>query len=139
MNQNQPHRPKPKEICSKVREALEAIEEDNIQIIDDRHNQEALELCQATDMEDVFDFVKMFLEEITAIGPEKCFNEGNPRGTAERSYHKGYTDVFLFPYAWDSPSMQKRLYLKFGIRKKSKNRPHQILTYFHLDCHEDRP
>lgn len=137
MNQSQPYRPSNKEIYSKVNAALEAVDLNNIQIIDERHNQEALELCHANTMDDVFDYVKMFLEEIKSIGPVQCFNEARPSGTVERSYHN--TAIFLFPYAWDSPSMQKRLYLKFGILKKSKHRPHQILTYFHLDCHEDRP
>lgn len=139
MNQSQPYRPSNKEICNKVQDALEAIELNNIQIIDDRHNQEALEICHATNMDAVFDYVKVFLEEIKSIGPVQCFNEAKPSGKVECSYHRGYSDVFLFPYAWDSAYMQKRLYLKFGILKKSKRRPHQLLTYFHLDCHEDRP
>jgi hypothetical protein len=139
MNQHNPHYPLTTEICNKVYEALEAVELDNIEIINDRHNQEAIEICEASSMDEVFDFIKVFLEEIKNIGPVQCFYAAKPSGIADRCYHPGFDDIFLFPYAWDSPSMGQRIYLKFGIRKKSKKRPHQLLTYFHLDCHEDRP
>lgn len=131
---NQPRAPSSREIINKVQEALDALNDNSIEIVDPRHNAEALELCEAQSMDELFDYIADFLKEIQDIGAEKCF----AKRTVEKSYHQGFADLELFSYAWESTLLNKRLYLKFGIRKPSEKRPLAVLTYCHLDCHESR-
>jgi len=128
------HAPSPKEICQKVETALAALEAGDYQIIADRHNQVAMDFLGAVDMEEVLDWAAVFLQEIKQIGPVACF----VGKYADRCSHTGFTDIFLFPYHWDSPSLGERVYLKFGI-KTVQTADGKTHTYYHLDCHEDQP
>jgi hypothetical protein len=128
------HEPSAKEKCQKIDAAIAAIEDGNISIIADRHNQLAMDFLAASDMEEVLDWVAVFLQEIKAIGPVSCF----AGRFAERCSHSGFNDLFLFPYHWNSPSLGERVYLKFGI-KTVQTPDDKTHTYYHLDCHEDQP
>ena len=116
---------------------MQAIEQNSIQIIDDWHNDEALQLCDTDDMDDVFKYIYGFLQEIQSAGAVDCFN--NTGTTVETSYHAGFTNIELFSYSWYSESFQEDLYLKFGTQNPTKSKPDQTLIYFHLDLHYDRP
>jgi hypothetical protein len=134
---SQPRQPSPKEITNKVSSAIKAIELNSIQVIDDRHNDEALILCDTRTMDDVFRYIYGFLAEIQDADPITCFN--NTGRNVEKSYHKGFKDLELFSYSWYSPSFEEMLYLKFATKKPTKSNPNQTLIYFHLDLHHDRP
>ena len=127
------HEPSAKEKCQKIDQAIAAINGDSIAIIADRHNQLAMDFLEADDMDEVLDWVAVFLREIKTLGPVQCF----VGRFAERCSHAGFNDLFLFPYHWDSPSLGERVYLKFGIRTVTgpDGKSH---TYCHLDCHEDK-
>jgi len=128
-------KPSHSEITNRVKDAITAIKAESVAIIDDRHDDEALQLCDAKNMDEVLDYVLMFLEEIEATGAYGCFAST----TVPKCSHKGFTDIELFGYSWFSTSFQEQLYLKFGIRKPTKKNPQYTLTYYHLDLHHDRP
>ncbi len=132
-NPNDRHEPSRKEKCQKIDQAIAAIEAGSIAIIADRHNQLAMEFLEAETMDDVLDWVAVFLQEIKNLDPACCF----VGRFAQRCNHPGFGDLFLFPYHWDSPSLEKRVYLKFGIQTVTQpdGKKH---TYCHLDCHEDQ-
>lgn len=127
------HEPSAKEKCQKIDQAIAAIDDGSIAIIADRHNQLAMDFLEAVDMDEVLDWVAVFLQEIKDIGPTQCF-VGRFADRCDR--HPAYNDLFLFPYHWNSPSLGERVYLKFGIRTVTgpDGKSH---TYCHLDCHED--
>ena len=129
--------PSDKEISNKISYALAAIGGNSIQIIDDRHNDEALQLCDTDDMETVFKYIYGFLQEIQKIGAVQCFHKTGK--TVEKSYHKGFKNIELFSYSWHSPLFKETLYLKFGTQNPTKSRKEETLIYFHLDLHYDRP
>ncbi len=125
--------PSGKEIWNHVTWAIEALEagEDFIRIIANKHNDEALEFLEVDNMNDVFRWVLVFLREIKDIGPRKCFV---PHGWADRCTESGYTDLFLYPYVFQSQYFTRTIYLKFAIRKtEDSETPH---LYCHLDLHE---
>jgi hypothetical protein len=127
-----PYVPRSKEIGKKVREAIQALEHGSYDIADENQNARTFDSLGVTTMEDVLERVLEFLDEIQALGPEKCYC--GIGGRVEFCNKKGYSDVRLYAYAWDSASMNKRMYLKFGIR----NRGAIIsFTYIHLSCHDD--
>ncbi len=128
------HEPSAHEKCQKIEQAITALDAGNITIIADRHNQQSMDFLDAVDMEEVLDWIAVFLREIRTIGPIACF----VGKVAHPSDHGGFQDLHLFPYHWDSPSLGAQVYLKFGIKsvKDSNGNTH---TYCHLDCHEDRP
>lgn len=131
-NRKDRHEPSDKEKCQKIDQAIAAIDAGDIAIIADRHNQLAMDFLDADDMDEVLDWVAVFLPEIKAIGPVRCF----VGRYADPSNH--FREILLFPYHWDSPSLGKRVYLKFGI-KTVKSEDGKTHTYYHLDCHEDQP
>jgi hypothetical protein len=131
-NSQSRHEPTAHEKCQKIEQAIAAIEDGNISIIADRHNQLAMDFLEADDMDEVFDWIDQFLQEIKIIGPVNCF----VGKYAQRCHHPGFNDLFLFAYHWDSPSLGERVYLKFGI-KTVKGPDGKSHNYYHLDCHED--
>ena len=103
-----------KVIINRIDEAIAAIEAESFVVIDDRHDEEAMELCGVTSMDEVFTYVLAFLKEIKAIGPLNCFARRNL--TVEKSYHEGFKEIELFGYVWDSELVGQRVYLKFGVK-----------------------
>ena len=134
---SQQRTPSAKEITNKISSAIQAIEDNSIQIIDDRHNDEALQLCDTNDIQNVFRYIHSFLKEIQAADCITCFN--NTGKKVEKSYHSGFTNLELFSYSWYSPSFKEELYLKFATKNPTKSKPDQVFIYFHLDLHENRP
>jgi len=127
-----PYVPGSKEIGKKVREAIQALEHGDYDIADENQNARTFDSLGVTTMEDVLEHVLEFLDEIQVLGPQQCYY--GIGGRVEFCNKKGYSDVRLYAYAWDSAAMNKRMYLKFGIR----NRGAIIsFTYIHLSCHDD--
>jgi hypothetical protein len=127
-----PYVPGAKEIGKKVREAIHALENGNYEIADDSQNVRSFESLGVFSMDEVLELVLEFLDEIQALGPEKCYC--GIGGKVEFSHKHRFTDVRLYAYHWLSERMQKRMYLKFGLR----NRDSKIsFTYIHLSCHDD--
>jgi len=118
----------------RVHEAIEALESGIPNIINEKHNQLAIDFLQAEDMAEVCDWVLSLLDEIRLLGPAECFHGKY----VHQCYEKGYTDLDLFAYRWESELLGVKTYLKFGIRtvKDSRSKRH---TYCHLDIHEDTP
>jgi len=136
---NSSHEPSDREICRKIDEAIIAIDSPDSTplVIDSRHTRQAFDFLRCKDEETLFDWVYTFLHEIKAIGPVSCF-AGTAGKYVQRCSHPGYEDLFLYPYAFDSPQLGETVYLKFGIRK-SETEGTLTFTYMHLDCHENRP
>ncbi len=128
------HEPSDREKCQKIDQAIAGFDAGNLAIIADRHNQLAMDFLDADDMDEVLDWVVVFLQEIKSAGPVECFVG---RHAMRCTQHPGYGDLFLFPYHWDSPSLGERVYLKFGIRTE-QGPDGTTYTYCHLDCHEDQ-
>ncbi len=112
---------------------MAAFDDGSIAIIADRHNQLAMDFLEAEDMDEVLDWIAVFLGEIKNIGPVECF----VGRYAERCKHVGFDNLFLFPYHWASPTLRRNVYLKFAIKTVigPDGKSH---TYCHLDCHEDK-
>lgn len=123
--------PGAKEIGKKVREAIKALETGLYEIADENQNARTFESLGVSTMEEVLEHVLEFLDEIQALGPEKCYC--GIGGRVEFSNKRGYSDVRLYAYHWHSKKMSKWMYLKFGLR----NRGSKIsFTYIHLSCHD---
>lgn len=125
--------PSDKQIWNHIAWGIEALEagEDFIRIIAHKHDDDALEFLGVDTMNDVIGWILVFLREIKELGPKECFI---PHGWADRCKESGYTDLFLYPYVFNSQHFNKTIYLKFGIRKtEEKENPH---LYCHLDLHK---
>lgn len=128
----QRYRPTPKEVGNKIRDAIRALENGDYHIIDESQNARAFDSVGVSTMEDVLEHVLEFLDEILSLGPEHCYC--GIGGCVEFCNKKGFRNVRLYAYVWDSPSMTKRMYLKFGVRKKDET---PVFSYMHLSCHDD--
>jgi len=131
-SQRQPYVPRPKEVGKKIRDAISALENGEYQIIDASQNQRTFDCLGVNTMEEVLQFVLDFLDEILDAGPETCFC--GIGGRMEFCNKRGFHDVRLYAYSWDSAIMTKRMYLKFRLKRKG-NTP--VFTYMHLSCHDD--
>jgi hypothetical protein len=83
-------------------------------------------------MREVLELVLDFLDEILAAGPPACFC--GIGGRVEFCNQRGFHDVRLYAYNWNSAKMAKPMYLKFGLKKKGET---PVFTYLHLSCHDD--
>lgn len=124
------YKPTDKEKINKVKEAIEALNDEDSSpiLIDQRHNAAAMELTEAEDMWGVLAWVLVLLEEIQAIGPVECF----AAKTAPRCDKKGFKNLFLFAYCWESDALEEKVYLKFAIKKNEGSN----LTFCHLNLHK---
>ena len=128
------HEPSDHERCQRIDQAIKAFADgSNIFLIAEKHNQLAMEFLQAHDMDEVLDWVAVFLQEIKEIGPAQCF----VGRYALPCYERGFEHLLLYPYHWDSPSLGERVYLKFAINTVVTP-DGKIHHYYHLDCHEDQ-
>lgn len=128
---NQSYFPGAKEIGKKIREAIKALEDGNYHIVDENQNARTFDSLGVFTMEEVLEIVIEFLDEIQALGPEKCYC--GIGGRVEFSNKRGYSDVRLYAYSWLSTKMSKWMYLKFGLRKRGAE---ISFTYIHLSCHD---
>lgn len=128
---NQPHFPGSKEVGTKIREAIKALENGTYEIVDDLQNARTFDSLGVDTMEDVLEHVIEFLEEIRELGPDKCFC--GIGGRVEFCNKRGFSDLRLYAYRWFSENMSKWMYLKFGLRKRGET---SIFTYMHLSCHD---
>ena len=126
------HRPGPGEVETKVREAIRALENGEYQIIDENQNVRTFASLGVNTMHDVLELVLEFLDEILAAGPHACFC--GIGGRVEFCNKRGFGDVRLYAYAWNSGRMRKQMYLKFGLKKRGET---PVFTYLHLSCHDD--
>lgn len=131
-SRRQRYRPTAKEVGKKIRDAISALENGEYLIVDESQNPRAFESLGVSTMQDVLEHVLEFLDEILRLGPEKCYC--GIGGRVEFCNKKGFGDVRLYAYVWDSPSMTKRMYLKFGVRNRGET---PIFSYMHLSCHDD--
>jgi hypothetical protein len=83
-----------------------------------------LELDSAEELPDLL--IKL-LNEIQAIGPIQCYAGDKP---PQRSYEPELSGLELWAYAWHSNRLNRRMYLKFAMKKE---------WYVYVDCHRDNP
>jgi hypothetical protein len=121
-------RPSNKEIYDKVVLAMEALRARRWQIGLTKHYSGDLEQLELESSDDLPDLLIELLEEIKAVGPADCYVGTRP---PQRSYEREIQDLELWAYHWQSKRLQKRMYLKFAMKKNS--------VYIYVDCHEDRP
>lgn len=125
--------PSDKQIWDHVDQGIKALEKgtSHVRTIADKHNQEALEFLGVTSMNEVMDWVLVFLREIKDFGPRDCFIS---HGWVERCYEPDFSDLFLFPFVFTSAYFSDPIYLKFGIRKNETTSEPNV--YCHLDLHQ---
>jgi hypothetical protein len=121
-------RPTDKEIYGKVVLALEALRAGRWQIGLTKHYSADLEELDLDASDDLPNLLIELLEEIKAAGPTECYAGTRP---PQRSYEREIRELELWAYHWQSKRLQKRMYLKFAMKKNS--------IYIYVDCHEDRP
>jgi hypothetical protein len=127
-------RPSGKERNKKLRDAIAALENGRYLFIDaDRHLPQDMAELGSEDPEDHLERIWVFLKEIQKAGGGDYYVGTYP---PQRCYHNNFQDLELYAFAWDSPSADKRMYLKFGIRLSKKD---SSPTFLYLDCHEDDP
>jgi hypothetical protein len=127
-------RPSGKERNKKLRDAIAALENGRYLFIDaDRHLPQDMAELGSEDPEDHLERIWVFLKEIQKAGGGDYYVGTYP---PQRCYHNNFQHLELYAFAWDSPSADKRVYLKFGIRLSKKN---SSPTFLYLDCHEDDP
>jgi hypothetical protein len=120
-------RPSSKEIHGKVILALELLRSGRWQIGLTKHLTGDLAELELDATQDLPDLLIVLLEEIKAAGPVNCYAGTRP---PQRSYEREIRDLELWAYHWQSRQLQKRMYIKFAIKKQ---------CYIYVDCHEDRP
>ena len=119
-----PPRPSNKEIFNKVRDGLAAVCAEQRRFASPKHFAADLDALELTSANDYWQLIEKLLGEILTAGPVACYAGGRP---PKRSYEAGIKNAELWAYAWDSPSLGKRMYLKFVLENE---------WYLHVDCHE---
>lgn len=120
-------RPTNREIHKKVTDARDAIAAGNFQFGPTKHIAGDLEELQLDSAGELPGIMAILLEEILEAGPDMCYAGGYP---PQRSYESEIRNLELWAYSWHSHRFQKRMYLKFALKKE---------CYIYVDCHEDRP
>lgn len=130
------HEPTAREICTKVRQAIQALEEgeEYALFIHEKHHQKDFDFLGTNDASEILDWALTFLHEIQKIGPFECF----AAKFVERSYETGFKDLFLYPFKLKSEYFDDVAYLKFGIRTVESDAG-KVFYYCHLDLHKDEP
>ena len=125
--------PSNKQIWDHVDQGIKALEygTSHVRIIADQHNQAALEFLDVDKMEDVLDWVLVFLKEIKEKGERSCFIS---HGWADKCTKINYEDVHLYPFVFQSSYFKDPIYLKFAIRKSATTNEPNI--YCHLNLHQ---
>jgi hypothetical protein len=123
-----PPRPTDKEAYGKVVLALDALRARRWQIGLTKHYSADLEGLGLEASDELPDLLIELFEEIKVAGPAECYAGGRP---PQRSYEREIQELELWAYHWQSKRLQKRMYLKFAMKKNS--------IYIYVDCHEDRP
>ena len=126
-------RPSHKELSKKLDQAKEALTAGRALIANDqKHFQPDMQECRSATSKAHFHRILEFLEEIAADGGADCYVGRYP---PYKCYEKNFENDELYAFAWQSPRMKKRMYLKFGIRISKTGEP----WYIYLNCHEDQP
>lgn len=117
-------RPSTHERKLKLRKAKQCLEEGNYAFADfDKAVGEIFDDLELSDADEVF---QLILELLPEISPED-YKGGRPPA---KSYEEKIKDCDLFPFAWHSNKLGKRMYLKFVIKTD---------VFFYVSLHEDRP
>jgi hypothetical protein len=127
-------RPTPAELCGKVNNALQALQEGRRGFGTRKHwasDSDELNLNSAAEL---WTLLPVFLEEIKLARPENCYVGARP---PQRSYEadNAIRDKELWAFAWHSSRFGRKMYLKFVLTKNRRGEWH----YFYLDCHPDAP
>jgi hypothetical protein len=85
-------------------------------------------------VEELWSLLPVFLEEIYVARPEKCYVGQHPPMPSSHD-EPAIGGKELWPFAWDSARMGKRMYIKFIL---TKNRQDEWF-YHYIDCHPDQP
>jgi len=119
-------RPHNREIWKKIADALEALSQGRFQIGVSRHVTSDLAELQIS-AQDLPQLLAEFLREIQQAKPHECYRGKHP---PRPSIEPEIINEELWEYAWHSQRLNKRMYLKFVLKKE---------WYIHVRCHEDRP
>jgi len=119
-----PKRPSKNEITKKVHSGLEAVRANRRSFAVRKHLTDDLDQLDLASEDDYWKLIESFLGEIIAANPLACYAGSFP---PKRSYEDGIKPAELWAYAWESPSQNERMYLKFVLKDG---------WYFHVDCHE---
>jgi len=106
---------------------LDAIRNNRFQLGPPKHLSSDLAELQLATAQDLPNLLIVLLEEIKNAGPITCYAGTRP---PQRSYEPEVRNLELWAYSWHSARFQKRMYVKFALKKQ---------WYIHVDCHEDRP
>lgn len=128
-------RPSARELIGKVRVARDAITAGRCQIALNKHWLADLQYLPVASKDELWPLVSTCLDEILEAGPEKdgVYVGGRP---PQRSYEPELKGLELWAYAWDSPTLGQRFYLKFALKKAANT---DNWHYLHIDLHPDRP
>jgi hypothetical protein len=133
-----PRKPFRKEPGNKIRAAIAALEAGHYGVIDESRLAQSVEdlglviVRKDNVAERVLERVLDLLDEILAAGAFESFcGIGGKIAYCDQSK---FQKELLYAYAWDSVSLQKRMYLKFGLKKRGNE---TVFKYLHLSCHDD--
>jgi hypothetical protein len=119
-------RPQNREIWKKIADASEALKQGRFQVGVSRHLISDLAELQVSE-KDLPRLLAELLKEIENAKPHECYKGRRP---PLRSIEPAIQNEELWEYAWNSQRFNKRMYIKFVVKKQ---------WYLHVRCHEDRP
>ena len=127
------NRPSPRELCGKITNAIQAIESGRSSFGTMRHWPGDREELDINTTSELWPLLIELLGEINKLKPDECYAGQRPPTTC---YHdeKSIKDEDLWPFAWFSTKFQKKMYLKFVLKKNGKDE----WCYYHIDCHPSR-
>ena len=117
-------RPSNKEIFNKVRDGLEFVCAKQRAFALSKHLSADLDALGLISENEYWQLIETLLHEILKAGAVECYSGGKP---PQRSYENGIQNCELWAYTWESPSLQKRMYIKFVLKNE---------RYHHVNCHE---
>jgi hypothetical protein len=119
------------ELYGKIRNAIRAIQAGRCNFGTLRHWAGDREFLGLEKTEELWDLLPELLGEILQLKPDKCYAGSRP---PQRCYQAEplINKQSLWAFAWDSERLEKRVYLKFVLKKNESGEWH----YFHIDCHQ---
>lgn len=125
-----PHKPSPKELTNKLKQALEAFDKQQVAFAELTHVAADIEELNLADTDAYLDLIYECIQ-LAQDEPEGCFRQPFPPKSTKHELTK---NLRMWAFEVQHEAYSTKLYFKFCLKEQRGG-----TLYCHIDCHESRP